>query len=230
MVKSKEAVINVNTGAVPAVIINTPTVVAETDFDNKIVKARITNTFNVKYLEDDRHMTTTWILKYGDSIVWQSNGDPVHLLSYDIPLTEILYDKDYTLEVYWTASNNQDSARGYAREFMLSKEEAYLKKVYDGTADASRLKVEVTSEGRVPFYEYSYNSRYRQDQLTPHYSFYGAGAYERSYWRGATSGTSIVYKTRITLDNVPITDWETTMSISFNDVGKKYSHHHNHNS
>ena len=118
-VKSKEAVINVNTGAVPAVIINTPTVVAETDFDNKIVKARITNTFNVKYLEDDRHMTTTWILKYGDSIVWQSNGDPVHLLSYDIPLTEILYDKDYTLEVYWTASNNQDSARGYAREFMI---------------------------------------------------------------------------------------------------------------
>ena len=118
-VKSKEAVINVNTGAVPAVIINTPTVVAETDFDKKLVKARITNTFNVKYLEDDRHMTTTWILKYGDSIVWQANGDPEHLLSYDIPLTEILYDKDYTLEVYWTASNNQDSARGYAREFMI---------------------------------------------------------------------------------------------------------------
>ena len=112
---------------------------------------------------------------------------------------------------------------------MLTAEEAYLKKVYDGTADASRLKVEVTSSGKVPFYEYYTSRRHSNNRLTAHYSFYGAGPYERSYWYGATSGTSIVYKTRITLDNVPITDWETTMSISFNDVGREYHHHHNNN-
>ena len=112
---------------------------------------------------------------------------------------------------------------------MLSKEEAYLKKVYDGTADASRLKVEVTSTGRIPYYQYYTAAKHYNASLVAHYSFYGAGAYKHSYWRGATSGTSIVYKTRVTLDNVPITDWETAMSISFNDVGRKYHHHHNNN-
>ena len=99
---------------------------------------------------------------------------------------------------------------------MLSKEEAYLKKVYDGTADASRLKINVTSEGSVPSMYTDGSSRYNTVYTT---------------YRGW--GNKIVYKMHISIDNTPITDWVDTMVITFQKTpsrGNAGSHHSNNNS
>ena len=118
-VRSPIAVKNFEIGNRPDVIISKPELKVEVDNEKKLIKATIINTFTVSGLEDTSHVSTSWVLKYGNSIIWGSIDDTTDLLTKTIQLDEILYDKDYTLEVTWKAANGQSSAIGYAREFML---------------------------------------------------------------------------------------------------------------
>lgn len=118
-VRSPIAVKNFEIGNRPDVIISKPELKVEADNEKKLIKATIINTFTVSGLEDTSHVSTSWVLKYGNSIIWGSIDDTTDLLTKTIQLDEILYDKDYTLEVTWKAANGQSSAIGYAREFML---------------------------------------------------------------------------------------------------------------
>ena len=149
------------------------------------------------------------------------------MLTKNIQLDEILYDKDYTLEVTWKAANGQSSAIGYAREFMLTPEEAYLKKVYDGTADASRLKVEVISSGNVPFYTFTSQAKHDNDVTILPFKNYKDTGYYGDYINNLRNGMTQIYKTRITLDGVEITHWENAMQIEFKDTGNKYTYSNN---
>ena len=119
------------------------------------------------------------------------------MLTKNIQLDEILYDKDYTLEVTWKAANGQSSAIGYAREFMITPEEAYLKKVYDGTAKPDRLNIE--------------------------YVIAEKGNIVASYTQGARlhdgTTTKIVTKLsvngRVRLDSIPITPWVNILVFEY---------------
>ena len=123
-------------------------------------------------------------------------------------------------------ANHQDSARGYAREFMLSKEEAYLKKVYDGTADASRLnmeyKVVTGNQYLVTYYRNGGGGRYYTGQNA--YDVLSCGA----------ENFNILCQARVRIDTTPVTDWIDVIVGSVNvrtfDNSPHTNYHGNNNS
>lgn len=219
-IKSPITIRNFEIGDRPDVIIGKPGLRLETYNDTNI-RATITNTFTVSGLEDTTHKATSWTLKEGTSVIWASLLDEGNLTTMEFgPGTSrdiIDPAKTYTVEVQWVASNLQSGPTERQSISVLTPEEFYLKKVYDGTADASRLKIEVSSSGSVPYVYVG-----------------GGGRNQNGYAAYKGYGTQLTYNMRITIDNVAITDWAPMTTINFkavplNGEGKSSGDYHSNN-
>ena len=109
---------------------------------------------------------------------------------------------------------------------MLSKEEAYLKKVYDGTADASRLnmeyKVVTGNQYLITYYRNGGGGRYYTGQKA--YDVLSCGA----------ENFNILCQARVRIDTTPVTDWIDVIVGSVNvrtfDNSPHTNYHGNNNS
>ena len=133
-IKSEEGKKNINTGVMPSVVIQTPTI------QHSIVGKKLTigtSAFQVTGLEDRSHKGTDWKLYKDNTLIWSSLNDTTNLTTIDVPESNTRIGERYTIKVAHIASNNERSTEAEKEIQMIpslftSWGKDWLQRVYNG--------------------------------------------------------------------------------------------------